>query len=237
MNQKLKNTLGLMMTKESRLPKSLAVLSATFLAGATVLAQTIVFDNTDPANYLDSFHTPGNGVEFGDEVNLAGIERIVTNFSFEYFGAGLSGNETGELFFRMLDGPVIGEGLAARPSPGTILYSSGEFSISSGFQTVNVTGIAIPVPDTFVWSVRFDGLNGAEQAGLLFYDPPTVGSSFDDFWQITQFGWETFIANDGAIPGNFSARIQAVPEPSTYVFALLAGLGWLGFAGYRRRSA
>jgi hypothetical protein len=225
-----------MMTKESRLPKSLAVLSATLLAGATVMAQTIVFDNTDPNNYLERFHSPGNGIEFGDEVTLAGTERILTDFSFEYFASALTGNETGELFFRLLDGPVIGEGAAERNTPGTILYSSGEFNISSGFQTVSVSGIAIPVPDTFVWSVRFDGLEGAEEAGLLFYDPPTVGSSFDDFWQITPFGWETFVANGGAIPGNFAAQIQAVPEPSTYAFALLAGLGWLGFARYRRRA-
>jgi hypothetical protein len=92
------------------------------------------------------------------------------------------------------------------------------------------------VDDHFTWTVTFSGIDGAEEAGLQIYDPPTIGSSFKDFWQRTGGDWSLFLIDNGDVPGNFSARITAVPEPTTLAL-IVAGLGALGFRAFKRRSA
>ncbi|MBM3836446.1 MAG: hypothetical protein FJ398_00555 [Verrucomicrobia bacterium] len=190
-----------------------------------------VFDNTASTNYLDRTFFPGNAIEFGDQVFLAGNERRITDFQFEYFlGANANGNEQAELFFYQNNG-------AGGTAPGTRLYSSGAFPLDKGFQTVLAQGLSVTVGNTFTWAVRFAGIDLGEQAGLLVFDPPIVGASFDDFWvRDTAGNWTTFLIDGGAVPANFSARVIAVPEPTTLAFAISMGLVWLGFRAYRKRA-
>lgn len=175
-------------------------LLANFNAGpANEVAATpksIVYDNS--TFYQNLFFGAGNGVEFGDQVELAGANRLVTDLSFEYFLSSSSANETAELTLRSMSGDI----------PGAILYNSGSFSLSAGFHTVTAAGLGMPSPDSLLWSVRFDGLEGGEKAGLLLYDPPTVGSSFNDFWVLTNGAWQIFLLEDSK--ANFGARIEAV---------------------------
>lgn len=194
----------------------------------------IVYD--DSSNYLGKTYTPGNG-EFGDQITLGGTERLITEFQFQTFATNnvsgnLNPNAMAEVFFRINDGPLSDTGV---PTPGTIFYDSGAFSLSTGFRTLTINDFGtLPVPNTFTWSVAFSGLTSDERAGLLFFDPVTTGSSFNDFWVLTPSGWNTFVVDGGAIPGNFAARLIAVPEPSTFVFGLLSGLGFLAFRRFRK---
>lgn len=215
---------------KAQLSKSIAALSASLLLGTTAFA-SVVYDNSDPASSLNRSYSPGNNIEFGDQVFLAGSDRRISDFTFDYFlSANASGNETGELFFYSNNGITGSE-------PGTTLYRSGSFSLGTGFQKVAAQALSVTVPNTFTWTVAFSGLDLGEQVGLLLSDPPTVGASLDDFWVKNTGGtWSTFTIDNGATPGNFSARITAVPEPSTVALAIIGGLAL--FAGrFRRKSA
>ena len=230
-----------MMRTTSKLTKSLAMLSALLSLGITGFgATTIVYDNS--LNDLNTTYGV-NGVEFGDEINLAGNDRIVTGFEFEYFlSANASGNETAQLFLRANDGPLI---TRTNPdnttfqvaSPGTLLYTSPVLSLQTGFQIAEASEFATLVPNTLTWSVVFQGIDEGEIGGLRVYDPPNIGTSFGDFWQVSEGTWNTYLISDPAlIPANFAARVYAVPEPTTVAYALLAGLSFLGYLGYKRRS-
>jgi len=186
-----------------------------------------VFDNT--TNYLGQYF--GSTNEFGDQISLIdGVERFVTQFKFEYYGAhDFSGTET--LRFRLYDNTGLGG------SPGNMLYDSGSFSISSGYNYVKVTPTdPVFVPDTFTWTVQFGNLSSPGQAGLLIYDPVSVGSSYNDFWEKVGGNWGT-----QTLPGtvaNFSAQITAiVPEPTIFQYGLLGSLVWLAGVARRRFSA
>jgi hypothetical protein len=226
-----------MMRTTSKIFKSLAVLSALLPFCTSGLA-SIVYDNS----LTDLNRTYGvNNTEFGDEITLAGTDRVVTNFKFEYFLSGnANGNEGLQLVFHANDGPVVtrnlGEGTTQVQAPGTVLYTSPVLQLQTGFQTAEAFNFSVEVPDTFTWTVTFQGIDEGEVAGLRVYDPPTVGSSFADFWQRNNGTWNTYIFNDPPGPANFAARVTAVPEPTTMALALLAGLSWVGYLGFKRRS-
>jgi hypothetical protein len=221
----------------SKLLKSLAVLSALLSLCSSGMAG-IVYDNS-LTDLQRSYGT--NNVEFGDEINLAGTDRLVNNFKFEYFLSGnASGNETVQVKFYINDGPLVSRTLPdsttiTAASPGTLLGTSPVLSLATGFNTAEWSQFEVLVPDTFTWTVMFEGVETGEVVGLRAYDPPTVGSSFDDFWQKSNGTWNTYILPDSK--ANFAARVSAVPEPTTLAYVLLAGLSGLGYLGYRRRAS
>lgn len=225
--------------------KSLAVVIALISFCATGSA-AIVYDNS--TGDLNQTYIPSpepNGIEFGDEINLAPGDRLVNGFKFEYFLSGsASGNETIQLRIYANDGTEITRTLPDGTTfpvmtPSTVLYTSPVLSLATGFQTAEASGFEFLAPNTLTWTVEFQGIDAGEVAGLRIYDPPTIGSSFADFWQRSNGEWNTFLINDavaGQVTANFAARVSAVPEPTTLALALIAGLGWVGYLGYKRRS-
>ena len=199
-------------------------------------AASIVYDNTAvPA-------TDGSGnqlyysssSEFGDEITLdpTSTARTMNSLTFYYF---YDGTSPGSATLRLYDNSGVGG------APGTLLDTSPVASLpvpaTAGHQgslTWDLSG-AVPqvtVPNTFTWTIQFSGLSGT--AGLLVYGPPTVGSSFNDFWENTAGTWNTRLINGGAAPGDFAARVTAVPEPGTLALGAMGLLAGVASAGYRR---
>jgi hypothetical protein len=163
----------------------------------------IVYDNS--SNFEGLFND--SKLESGDEVTLAGTARLITEFAFEYYGEfSATGDETARVRFYKMDG-APGENPFA--TPGTLLYESSAFSLQSGYRTVTISDLALFVPgDTFMWSVEFSGVTEQESVGLLYYDPPTVGSSDAYFWEEENGVWSAVATDDAG--NNFGARVTAV---------------------------
>src|SRR6185295_1258751 len=169
----------------------------------------VVYDNTAPANDLNQYY--GSTFEFGDQVNLAGSERTVTDFSF-YARLNASTLASQSLVFRFYSNNGGTNG-----APGTLLFTSDPQTMALGSQTFTVSGLSITVPNSFTWTVTFSNLGVGDDAGLLLYNPPITGSSLNDFWQKDAGGaWALMQVNGGATPANFGARITAVPEPGVF---------------------
>jgi hypothetical protein len=228
------------MTKNSL---TLAVAFAA-LASLSAKAQLIAYDNS--SNYEDRVTGRGN-VEIGDEINLSTGAATLTDFQFEYNYTGpVAGNPdgTGVLRFYAKDAPNP----AGTPNsqPGTLLFESAPFTLQAGFHQGAVNGLSLAVPGTFIWTVAFNGIVGTgDNAGLLFYDPPTTGSSFDDHWEFTGTTdnptphWALTdnldIVNGKELVDNFGALVTVVPEPTT-VGLLIGGAALLGIAARRRKA-
>ena len=200
-----------------------------------VLAGEIVYDNS--AHYLEKVLY--SGTEYGDEINLGGVARTVTDFIFEYYGDFIpQGDEVGRVRFYANDGGTYAQGYTR---PGTLLYESGFFPLDPGQHSQAFNVPSIVVPDTLTWTVEFRGLTmlAGDRAGLLNYNPVTVGSpSRNDFyWKKDPNGWAPHGTTSG-VPLNFGARVIAVPEPTSlqFLFAsgmIVAGCGWIR----RKKSA
>ncbi|MCS5571941.1 MAG: hypothetical protein NZ789_03305, partial [Pseudomonadales bacterium] len=121
--------------------------------------------------------------EFGDEVNLGLHNRLLDSLSFEYYGDFTAdGDEKAVVRIYANDGDSL-SGVDAQ-EPGTLLYESDPIAVAAGYNSVSVSDLLIEVPDTITWTVQFFGVGNTagDRAGLVLHDPPSVGSSFDDFW-------------------------------------------------------
>lgn len=216
------------MTKSNSL--TLAVAMAT-VATFSAKAQFIAYDNT--SNYQGIVSSRGE-TEIGDEVSLIGGANVVTEFRFEYNFTGA--NDAGTGIVRFYDKTGAG-GLA----PGNLLMESSPFNLQNGFNQGVITGLNVAVPGTFIWTVDFDGIDGAETAGLLFYNGVTVGGdpgqSFDDHWEnANESGapnWVLGNNTDFGVVDNFGARVTVVPEPGTMALFALGAAALIA----RRRKA
>ncbi len=211
------------------------------LAAAAVVCQAqavVVYDDTTTG--LGSYYNimtadTVNSNEVGDEVVLAGTERYVTDFTVALYHAGTAQTSTFDLTLRFYANDA-GQNL----DPGTLLYDSGAINLT---QASGATAYSLALPnvlvlDDFTWTVQITSRTGsADKMGLLLYDPPTVGSSSNWFYQknYNASTWAAYWFGETGPVSNFYSKIeaQAVPEPAS-MLALGAGLAAL--AARRRRK-
>ncbi len=218
------------------------LMAITLLGAATARADEIIYDNT--TTYLGKYASVGT--EYGDEVVLGGTARTLSEFFFEYYGEFTSqGDELARVRIYANDGERIGPDYVV---PGTVLWQSPLIPVQQGFKTVGYTGLNVPLVDkdgntveSITWTIQFFGLTMAttgqkDVAGLLYYDPPTVGSSFNDTWLKRADGSWVPTRTAGVTKNNFGARMEAVPEPATIALAAL-GCVALAARGLARRKA
>jgi len=216
--------------------RNLCLVSGALMLGlSTPVFADVIYSNT--TNDLSMRFNTG-AAEVGDEITLEST-GFLTSFSLEYWAensansSAFAGNvEARVRLYRNTGGLVSGYA-----SPGAVaIYDSGWFSLGvpTSRSTINfAAGIDLPpsglfIPDsTITWSVQFQGLGSTDSAGLDVFNPPTVGSSYDDYWWRNPSTGEWALLQDGTgIPMNFAARFEAtIPEPSSLSLVLLGGLG------------
>jgi len=136
--------------------------------------------------------------------------------------------------------------------PGTLLngtaFGPASFSrLGLTTFTLNVSSLNIAVPpDGVLWVGAFFDNSGTtttaaqlNELGLPLFNPPTIGSSDDEFFQSSGAGFTPGSNPAGAVSyfggspvANFGFAVQAVPEPSAMALGLLSSGGLLFF---RRR--
>ena len=203
----------------SRTTKWLTLAVAVLLVSQSARA-LIVYNNstTRETNALGNpLYFAQSGYQFGDEVVLfPATNAYLTNFSFEYYGTGLAGATVTLRIYG--NDAVYGTNFSA---PGSVLYSSGVIALpngpSGGFGTVQFSkansGFAVPVLGSFTWTVEFGGV-GAGTAGLALYDPPSVGSDYNEYWEQSGAGstWVYRAATPGSGLTNINFGAVAISQ-------------------------
>lgn len=212
---------------------SLRFIVVGLLAGSMAQAATIYQNGTTDAGVR---FNPGI-LEVGDEVNFAGTERLLTQFSFEYYGltdGGTFANVQARVRFYNNNGDLV-SGYAA---PGTMFYDSQWFNVSTTPRSTLIftpgqdnLPVGLVLPDKMTWTVQFQNLGFGDEAGLDVYDPVAIGSSQDDYWQKEGGIWTLKVNSAGNM--NFGAQFDAIVVPEPTAFALFA-LGMLAL-GIRRK--
>jgi hypothetical protein len=223
------------------------IVAGTILAAATPLSADTIYDNSK--NDLLIRFNPGS-FEVGDEIQLAGSARYLTNFAFEFWGENpnssdlFTGDVQARVRFYQNDGPEF-NGYAA---PGSTFYDSGWFAIDQptprntlrfiAGEALPEEGLFMPVGLKMTWSVQFERAASADSVGIDIYSPVVEGASFPDYWENDGTGWQL---KNNLVPMDFAALLEAsviaVPESSTLTFSVLGGVILLfGLGRFRRRN-
>jgi len=219
------------------------ITAALFLCSSVRASARRLFLPTTSMIWGSRFN-PGTN-EVGDEIILAGTERYLQRFDFEYWGTNtanptsFSTTVQARVTFYENNGSLV----QGYNSPGTIFYQSSWFNIAPTARNSiyfvagtdwAANGLYIPVSD-MTWSVEFQGMNPAyDSVGVDLYSPPVVGSDYPDYWEMDNGSW-ALLTN--SVPMDFGARFYAdVPEPSSLILSLVGGLGALTLARRLRRT-
>lgn len=191
------------------LVRLLVVVAFSFVCN--VRAQ-IIYDNTD--TYLNNVVSEKR--EYGDQLDLGGVARRLTQIQFEYFGNfATNGDEGVKVRLYTNEDPYD----RYRKAPTTLIYESDWIPITPGFQRRLVDGLNVLLPlQTVTFTAEFKGIATNEVAGLLFYGPPTEGYSFNEFWVRNALGaWVPILYSntDPAKRANIGLRLIAVPDVIT----------------------
>ncbi len=231
--------------------------TAGFVAFASSIQAEVVYDNS--TNSRTNAYSPSSQFHdavvrtFGDEINLAGVSRQVTQFIIGYVGdfSALNALDKVKLTLYANDGALYSG--ANTEKPGTVLWQSDPFQLANGPNQLTFAVPNILVPDRFTWAVTFSGTTGVagDNAGLILADPVTIGGvlkngtlgSYEDIWIQTDpnraDSWALFSKfkdeQGNPLPANFFAKVITVPEPSTWAMAALGG-GLLWWSTRQRRG-
>jgi len=185
---------------------------------------SIVYDNTT-SQATGSF--TGGGSERGDQITLAGTDRLVTDFLFGYQGLSVPVDAT--IRIRFYDNEGVGG------EPGSLLYDSGQVGgLQIGINDFMLSGINVIVPDTFTWTMFYDQTIFGGGVNNVMVDPPTVGTSADFVWfrDFIDGSWIQAPFDDTVMRAQVIA-ISAVPLPPVF---WLFGSGLVGLVGIARRK-
>ncbi len=218
------------------------VIGALLTTGMAVQGVPLYNDSSvDTGNSLNLV----NGQMIGNEINLAsGITSAnVTSFAYEIFSteATFTGTVQMEAFLYANNGAPF-NGFA---TPGTVLYDSGSFHLSTPLQdpsgmevatlTFDLSAKPIPVGNDLTLAVVVTGLASTDSVGMELFDPAAVGQNFGDFWANSGSGWELLT---NTVPTDFGLRVggtvtsssTATPDAASTAMLLGAGLSGLGLA-------
>jgi hypothetical protein len=197
------------------------IVGALWMGLALPLPAAVIFNNS--TNDLVTRFTAGTN-EVGDEILLAGTERYLTNFSFEFWGtntanpAAFTGPVDARVRFYRNNGALF-NGYA---SPGEKFYDSEWFAVAPTPRSTEIftlgsdfawAGLFLPVTSNMTWSVQFRGMGATDSVGVDLYSPPVAGHDYPDYWVNTNGNW-MLMTNNSGVHIDFAAVMEASALPT-----------------------
>ena len=187
----------------------LAALAATFVLFTVNPAHAQIAYDAGASSGSQYFNP---GVAFGDQIRLSTSESnpTITQFKFDYYlGAGSSGSVNFAIYYN--DGANDIPGYSSK-RPGTFVYNN-SFSLSPGYNTINIQNLSLSLAtNSFTWTASFS----TQDAGLILYSSPSIGSNYNDYWENVSGVWKLKQIVSGGVTttANFGAQVF-VGTPNT----------------------
>jgi hypothetical protein len=214
---------------------SLNLLALGSLTAAQAFGGSIVYSNTT-TDIDESFSIVANGfTQVGDQIQLAGTDRLATQAKVEFFNLGDSGTVDATLQLFNVGAPVgsqIGSGITL-----TGISAPGGSEFDATFALPNLM-----VPDNLIFMLSIANQSaGVSVDGPELYNGPTIGTSDNTF--AIGYDGTTFTKVMLPDPSNVffeldaTSASQAAPEPATLGLMASSLIGLAAFARMRARKA
>ena len=191
------------------------------LFAATALQAAPVYNNTTTDTLNTVVYSSGVFSDIGDQIHLAGTERIGDNAAAQFYNLGSDGTFVAHLNLYGLPAnntDVVGSLLGSFTAAGSLAANS------SGDVSWLLAGLNLP--DDLIFTVTLSDVSQGMDLGLNLFDAPTVGSSSNQFFIVK--GDSGFAkATTGANIDNVYFQLNAsspnrVPEPGSAGLMFLA---------------
>ena len=200
------------------------------LLSAQAFASTIVYSNTTTDTGDTLGYTANGFTQIGDQIQLAGVDRLASMATVQFFNDGSSGTFDATLRLFNVGSPV-------GTQIGSDFVLTGISAPASDVFNVAFNLADLVVPDNLIFTVSVANPSaGVDIVGLDMFEPPTVGSS-DNTFAIANDGTnfiQASTANENVFFELQATSAAATPEPVT---AGLAGSALLALVLLRRRAA
>lgn len=181
------------------------------------LTPQVAPDYSNTTTFTGYYYAGGAGTIVADDVHRT-TSLPITQISFGYYAPTTAPNVTLYIYDNIGDFNL--------PAPLIASYGLGTLNGSGAW----IYTISLPTPLTAPQNLWIGFSFSAADAGLLIFDPPTVGTSHDLFMR-DNIGVYYFGGNPTA---NFYLETVPVPEPASL---LVLGSGVMGLFALRRRRA
>jgi len=190
------------------------------LLAPIVLHASTVYSNTTTDTGGTVFYSTGPYVQIGDNITLAGTDRSANTATAEFFDGGAgSGTFDASLRFFNAGSPVGSQIGGVFTVTGTAITSGSVVDV-----TWSLGGLVLPT--NVIFTVSEANVASGLDLGLTLFEPPTIGSSSNQFYIVSTNGTTYSQASQGASQDNLffflSASPVGIPEPSTMMLTLLA---------------
>ena len=168
----------------------------------------------------------------GDQIHLGGTNRLATQATVQFYNSGLAGTFDSTLRFFNVGAPVGSQIGSAFTLTGIAAGSGASFNVN--FLTLNLV-----VPTDLIFTVSVSNQStGVAIEGLNMFEPPTIGSSSNQFAIARNSGG---YLQAGTVNENVFFELQAdaerttVPESNSLLLTVMA-FPVLALARYRFRQ-
>ena len=203
------------------------------LVAATALQAAPVYKNTTADTGDTVFYSPSSLTEIGDQIHLAGTERIGNSAKVQFYNGGPDGtfNATLNLYSVVANSPNVGALLQSFASSTNTIASNDTSAV-----VWSLGGLALL--DDMVFTVTIDGFSSGVDLGLTLFEPPIIGSSENSFLIVRN---SSGFAHDTTGSGHDNVYFlldasspNTVPEPGTGGTVMLAMLSLFAVRARRK---
>ena len=210
------------MTRQMLCASILAIAAAVGASGSTV------YSNTTTDTFDTIFYSVGPFSGLGDEVSLAGADRLATQATVQFFNNGAAGTFDAVLRLFQVGAPV-GAQIGTDFSVNVIAAPSlGVFNVA--FDTGGIL-----VPDNLIFLVYLGNVSNGVDVGLNMFEPPSIGASDGSFMIRDAGGFSALSTPNENVFFQLDATTQGPPIPEPATLAMVGGGLLLALLANRRK--
>ena len=181
------------------------------LGSVPAMADTIAYRNTTTDTFDTVFYSAGPYSQLGDQIHLAGTDRLATIAIVQFFNNGATSTFDATL-------RLYGVGSPVGVQIGSDFVTTGITALAGSVFNVTFLSLNVTVPNDLIFTVSESNVSGAADIGVDMFEPPSIGTSNNQFMIVKQGSSFSQLATprENVFFELDATTVSTVPEPSSF---------------------